>query len=192
MAKSKRKPRIGGLELILCALAFAAHKHRDQRRKDVHASPYINHPISLANLLVNEGAIRDSEVICAALLHDTIEDTETTPRELARAFGPRVCAMVLEVTDDKTLQKAERKRRQIARAARASRAAKLIKLADKICNLRDLAEHPPAVWGFRRRQKYFDWAKNVIDQLRGTNPKLEAAFDKAYARRPKKDIAKGK
>ncbi len=173
------------LELILLALEFAAHKHRDQRRKDVHASPYINHPIALANVLVNEGAVRDPDIICAALLHDTIEDTETEVNELARAFGPRIRDIVLEVTDDKSLKKTERKRLQVVRAAHASRQAKLVKLADKICNLRDLAERPPAKWGLKRRQKYFDWAKKVVDRLRGVSPELEAAFDASYAKRPR-------
>lgn len=187
MAKSKRKPRTTGLELILHALEFAAHKHRDQRRKDVHAPPYINHPIALANVLVNEADVHDPDVICAALLHDTIEDTETTPHELAREFGECIRDIVLEVSDDKDLPSSERKRLQIEHAAHASRAAKLVKLADKICNLRDIAKSPPATWSLGRQQEYFDWAKEVIDRVRGADARLEAAFDQAYARRPKKD-----
>jgi len=173
------------MALVLQALAFAAHKHRDQRRKDASASPYINHPIALANVLMNEAGVRDPKVICAALLHDTVEDTETTPEELERNFGRTIRDVVLEVTDDKNLPKAERKRLQIVKAHGLSRRAKLVKLADKICNLRDIAENPPAGWELRRQQEYFDWAKNVIDRVRGTNRKLEAAFDAAYARRPK-------
>jgi len=173
------------LSLILRALAFAAHKHRDQRRKDPSASPYINHPIALANVLRNEGGIRSAEVICAALLHDTIEDTETTPEEITAAFGPRICAIVQEVTDDKKLPKAVRKHLQIVHAAHASREAKLVKLADKICNLRDIADQAPANWPLARQQQYFDWAKRVVDRLRGVNRRLEAAFDAAYAQRPR-------
>ena len=148
-----------GLALLLKALAFAARKHRDQRRKDARASPYINHPIALADVLVNEAGVTDVEVLCAALLHDTIEDTEM-------------------------LRKRTRKRMQIAHAATASRQAKLVKLADRICNLRDIAARPPASWGVERRREYFDWAKSVVDRLRGADPKLEAAFDRAYALRP--------
>jgi guanosine-3',5'-bis(diphosphate) 3'-pyrophosphohydrolase len=173
------------MALVLEALAFAAHKHRDQRRKDASASPYINHPIALANVLMNEAGVRDPKVICAALLHDTVEDTETTPEELERHFGRTVRNVVLEVTDDKNLAKAERKRLQIVKAYGLSRRAKLVKLADKICNLRDIADNPPAGWELRRQQEYFDWAKKVIDRIRGTSRKLEAAFDAAYARRPK-------
>jgi guanosine-3',5'-bis(diphosphate) 3'-pyrophosphohydrolase len=170
--------------VILAALQFAAFKHRDQRRKDHMASPYINHPIALANVLWQEGGVRDSTVICAALLHDTIEDTETTAEELRDLFGVRITRIVLEVTDDKLLPKAERKRRQIEHAPHLSRAAKLVKLADKICNLRDVAASPPPTWPLRRRRQYFDWAKKVIAGLRGTNRKLEAAFDEAFEDRP--------
>jgi guanosine-3',5'-bis(diphosphate) 3'-pyrophosphohydrolase len=179
----------GELALLLKALAFAAHKHRDQRRKDADASPYINHPISLADVLVNEAGVSDVEVICAALLHDTVEDTATTHEELVDAFGARVARIVAEVTDDKQLPKAERKRLQVVRAPHISREAKLVKLADKIANLRDVAERPPAGWDLARRREYFDWAKQVIDGLRGAGGeemrRLEAAFDAAYERRPR-------
>ena len=173
-----------GLTLLLRALAFAAHKHRDQRRKDAEASPYINHPIALAEMLAGEGGVTDAEVLAAALLHDTIEDTATTMDELRAEFGERIAGMVLEVTDDKNLPKTERKRLQIVHAADISAGAKLVKLADKICNLRDVADRPPAKWDLQRRQEYFEWAKQVIDRLRGTHARLEAAFDAAYARKP--------
>jgi GTP diphosphokinase / guanosine-3',5'-bis(diphosphate) 3'-diphosphatase len=171
------------LALLLKALAFAAHKHRDQRRKDPAASPYINHPIALADVLVNEGGVTDVEVLCAALLHDTVEDTDTTPQELEENFGPRIARIVAEVTDDKDLSKAERKRLQVEHAAQLSPEAKLVKLADKICNLRDVAERAPESWDLARRREYFDWAKRVVDGLRGAHPSLEAAFDAAYAMR---------
>jgi GTP diphosphokinase / guanosine-3',5'-bis(diphosphate) 3'-diphosphatase len=170
--------------LLLKALAFAAHKHRDQRRKDTEASPYINHPIGLANVLANEGAVSNTVVLCAAVLHDTIEDTQTTQAELQAQFGDEIAAIVAEVTDDKSLPKAERKRLQIEHAAHISEQARLVKLADKICNLRDMAQSPPPNWPLERRQEYFDWAKRVIDALRGTHAELEAAFDEVYGRRP--------
>jgi guanosine-3',5'-bis(diphosphate) 3'-pyrophosphohydrolase len=174
----------GELALLLKALAFAAHKHRDQRRKDAEASPYINHPIALADVLVNEGGVTDVETLCAALLHDTVEDTATTHQELVDGFGSRIARIVAEVTDDKSLSKAERKRLQVEHAALLSPEAKLVKLADKISNLRDVASHPPAHWNLARRREYFDWAKNVVDRLRGIHPRLEAAFDRAYAQMP--------
>ena len=173
-----------GIGTILKALEFAAKKHRDQRRKDKEASPYINHPIALANTLCNEAGITDIEAICGALLHDTVEDTETTPEELTDVFGSSICNIVMEVTDDKNLPKMERKRLQVKHAAHASDKAKLVKLADKISNLRDMGACPPAHWSHERKQEYFDWAKQVIDQLRGINPTLESIFDAAYAKRP--------
>ena len=172
------------LSHILHALDFAARKHRDQRRKDAEASPYINHPIGLANVLVNEGHVTDPAVICASILHDTLEDTRTTVEELEREFGATICGIVREVTDDKSLKKAERKRAQIDHAAHISFEAKLVKLADKICNLRDIANAPPAGWDLARKREYFDWARAVVDRLRGAHPVLESVFDAAYARRP--------
>jgi guanosine-3',5'-bis(diphosphate) 3'-pyrophosphohydrolase len=174
----------GELALLLKALAFAADKHRDQRRKDAEASPYINHPIALADVLVNEGGVTDVEVLCAALLHDTVEDTATSHEELVDAFGSRIARIVAEVTDDQTLSKAQRKRLQVEHAQRLSAEAKLVKLADKICNLRDVASHPPAHWDLARRREYFDWARRVVDQMGAVHPRLQAAFDGAYAQMP--------
>jgi len=171
--------------LLLKALAFAAERHSRQRRKDVDASPYINHPIALANVLANEAGIDDAEVLAAAVLHDTLEDTETTVADLDAAFGPRICRIVLEVTDDKTLAKAVRKQLQIDLAPQLSHEAKLVKLADKICNLRDVATAPPVGWVLERRQAYFDWARQVVDRMRGSHAVLEAIFDAAYAQRPR-------
>ncbi len=169
---------------ILDALQFAAHKHRDQRRKDPEASPYINHPIALANILWREGDVHEPLVICAALLHDTIEDTDTTEEELVVRFGPAVAGIVAEVTDDKSLDKATRKRLQVEHAEFLSREAKLVKLADKIANLRDVAVSPPRGWALDRQQAYFDWARDVVGRLRGVHAVLESVFDDAYLRKP--------
>ncbi len=166
---------------VFQALAFAAHKHRDQRRKDAGASPYINHPIALADLLVNTGGITDHVVLCAAILHDTIEDTETSHAELAAAFGHEVADVVLEMTDDKMLDKAERKALQIEQAPYLSPRARLVKIADKTCNLRDLAESPPTDWSAQRRAAYFVWAGRVVARLGCDNQALLAAFDAALA-----------
>lgn len=170
--------------LILKAAAFAARKHRDQRRKDAESSPYINHPLELARVLAEVGGVTDVATLCAALLHDTIEDTATSEQELAQCFGPEIAALVSEVSDDKSLPKAQRKRLQVEHAATISTKAKRVKLADKICNLTDVACSPPADWTLQRRREYFDWAKQVIDRLRGVDAGLESAFDQAYAARP--------
>lgn len=174
------------LKVLARALAFAAQKHRDQRRKDFEASPYINHPIALFDHLVNVGSISDTEILCAALLHDTIEDTRTTPEELTEVFGADISGIVQEVTDDKDLEKDERKQLQIDHAPHLSKKARAVKLADKICNLSDVISSPPSNWSLERRQQYFDWAKLVIDGLRGDWPELEAVFDQQYRGRPGK------
>jgi guanosine-3',5'-bis(diphosphate) 3'-pyrophosphohydrolase len=164
------------LSTVLRAAAFAADKHRNQRRKDSDATPYINHPLALANVLAQAG-VYDPIVISAALLHDTVEDTKTSYDELASEFSPDVARVVLEVTDDKSLPKAERKRLQVEHAPHLSDRAKLVKLADKICNVRDMNDAPPADWPIERRQEYFAWAKRVVDGLRGVHPQLERQFD---------------
>ena len=153
-----------------------------KRSNPKNASPYINHPIALANVLCNEGGISDENVLCAALLHDTIEDTETTYDELVELFGKAIADFVMEVTDDKSLPKEIRKILQIEHAAQASYEAKLVKLADKISNLRDIASSPPASWDSNRKQEYFDWAKKVVDQLGGTNQVLEEIIDGLFAK----------
>ena len=169
---------------LIRVAAFAAHKHRNQRRKDADASPYINHPLALARVLAVEGGVSDLATLCAALLHDTIEDTDTTAAELVKEFGAEIAALVEEVTDDKALPKGERKRMQVEHAAHISDKAKRVKLADKISNLRDVAQTPPADWTIERRREYFDWAKSVVDRLRGVDVVLEATFDRAYNARP--------
>lgn len=121
--------------------------------------------------------MNDVTVLQAAILHDTIEDTDTTPEEIAREFGPEVCALVVEMTDDMSLPGTERKQRQIARAAHLSPDAKLIKIADKIANVGDIARHPPPDWSLERRRTYFAWTAQVIDRVRGTNAALEACYD---------------
>lgn len=123
-------------------------------------------------------------MICGALLHDTIEDTETTAEELVALFGKGIAKIVLEVSDDKALPKAERKIKQIEHARHASKRAKLVKLADKISNLRDILNSPPSDWSTTRKQEYFDWAKQVVDQVRDASKKLSATFDDVYASRP--------
>jgi guanosine-3',5'-bis(diphosphate) 3'-pyrophosphohydrolase len=166
--------------LIFKALDFAARKHRDQRRKGQEASPYINHPIALVNLLWNSAGVTDPAVITAALLHDTVEDTATTFAELEQEFGREVQQLVQEVTDDRSLPKQERKQLQVEHASALSDKAKLIKLADKISNLRDIVASPPADWSRDRQREYFEWGKQVVDQIRGTHAGLETLFDQVY------------
>jgi (p)ppGpp synthase/HD superfamily hydrolase len=166
---------------LFAALHFAADKHRDQRRKGACASPYINHPIEVAELLVRVGGVTDVRLLQAAVLHDTLEDTETTAEELESRFGFKVRRLVEEVSDDKSLPRDERKRLQVEHAPTLSREARQIKLADKICNLRDLKERPPPDWSTTRRLAYLDWSEQVIEGCRGVNARLEQEFDRAHA-----------
>ena len=175
--------------LVLDAAAFAAQRHSTQRRKDAAASPYINHPLAVAQLIANVAQIDDPEILAAALLHDTLEDTDISAEELAERFGTKVAAFVQEVSDDKSLSKDERKRLQVVNASHHSREAQVIKIADKICNLTDIAQSPPMGWDLKRRQDYFEWAKAVVDQIRDASPELSAAFDLTYALAPKEEGA---
>lgn len=170
------------METVLRAAMFAAEKHRTQRRKDID-TPFINHPLQLAYILV-QADIEDPTVLAAALLHDTIEDTNTTHDEIEIVFGHEVANIVVECTDDKRLGKMERKQAQIDRAGKISHKARLVKLADKIANVSDMDGAPPAGWSLERKREYFDWAKKVVDQMRGTHAALEARFDAEYTKRP--------
>lgn len=166
------------LPKLLQAISFAAQKHTKQKRKGADAQPYINHPLEVLNLLASVGKVEDYDVLIAAVLHDTIEDTETTAQEITELFGAAVCRMVLEVTDDKSLPKAERKQLQIEHAPHLSVGAKYIKLADKISNIRDVLENPPDGWSKVRRGEYVGWGENVVAGLRGANGNLENCFDR--------------
>lgn len=167
----------GELTLLLKAATFSADRHRNQRRKGVDASPYINHPLDVASLLASVGGVADVATLAGAILHDTIEDTSTTADELELKFGRVVRLLVEEVTDDKSLEKAERKRLQIEHAPRLSTAAKVIKLGDKISNVREVIANPPSDWPLQRRREYLEWAERVVAGCRGANEALERHFD---------------
>jgi GTP diphosphokinase / guanosine-3',5'-bis(diphosphate) 3'-diphosphatase len=174
------------MEKILEAAFFAARKHTHQRRKNIEDIPYINHPLEVAHLLSSVGDISDEEILCAALLHDTIEDTGTKAAEIETRFGPAVAGYVLEVSDNKALPKAERKKLQVKHAASLSEGATLIKLADRISNLRSITYESPKGWPVERQLEYFKWSMEVFDQFPETNFPLEELFRKEY----KEGIAK--
>ncbi len=176
MSKTELKKKILTHTLILKAAHFAAEKHRDQRRKDKHASPYIIHPISVALEIAQTGGVDDPEILAGALLHDTLEDTETEPEELEAEFGKKVCEYVLDVSDDKILPPDERKRIQIEHAKKISKGAALIKLGDKISNVTDVTNNPPADWDINRRKEYLEWAERVINNCPKVNEKMEQNF----------------
>lgn len=162
---------------LLRAASYAAEKHRSQRRKGADADPYINHPLQVAAMLAEVGKITDAEILTAALLHDVIEDTETSPEEIEELFGKRVRGLVMEVTDDKSLPKAERKRKQVEKAPHLSDGAKQIKIADKYSNISDVMENPPDGWLEERKAEYIKWGQDVFAGLRGVNENLDNAFE---------------
>jgi len=166
---------------LLKAAAFAAEKHRHQRRKDAEAPPFINHPLAVATVLAVEGGVEDTAVLVAALLHDTVEDTETTFEEIEETFGAAVRYLVAEVSDEPSLPKRVRKRLQVEHAPASSDLAKQLKIADKICNVRDIANKPPAGWPEQRKVEYLEWTRQVVAGCRGVNPRLDAAYDVALA-----------
>ncbi len=165
------------LASLFSALLFAAEKHSQQHRKDSDATPYINHPIAVAELLIRVGQVVDYSILEAAILHDTLEDTQTTTQEIQDRFGAQVCAIVQELTDDKHLPKQERKKKQVEHAPHLSAPAKLIKIADKISNINEITCSEPAEWPVQRKRDYLDWAEQVVAGCRGCNRQLEERFD---------------
>lgn len=172
---------VDSVGVILKAMRFSAEKHNEQRRKDAKSSPYINHPIEVAETLWRVGEVRDMTLLVAAILHDTIEDTNTTAEEIKTEFGEEVLSLVCEVTDDKSLPKQTRKQLQIEHAPHKSHKAKLLKIADKINNIHDIIKSPPEAWTLERRQEYLLWSEKVVAGLRGVSPKLESQYDALLA-----------
>ena len=170
---------MNGIVGIARALDFAARKHAHQRRKGLKAEPYINHLTEVALLLAEASIGEDPQLVMAGLLHDTIEDTETTRGELAETFGDDVASLVAEVTDDTSLPRDERKRRQVQTAPSKSGRARMIKLADKIANLHSIAVSPPVGWSGRRKREYVAWAREVVAACGPTSRKLEVLFAEA-------------
>lgn len=170
-----------GLELVLRAARFAAHHHRDQRRKGDAGEPYLNHLIEVAHILAAVTGDADPVLIAAGLLHDVVEDQDVTLAEVTTAFGPEIAGIVAEVTDDKSLHKTDRKRLQVEMTPHKSVRARMLKIADKTSNLRAIITSPPVGWSVARKRAYYDWAAAVVAGCRGVCPALEAQFDEAHA-----------
>jgi (p)ppGpp synthase/HD superfamily hydrolase len=169
---------------VATALDFAARRHAGQRRKGLNAEPYVNHLTEVALLLAEATDGADPALVMAGLLHDTIEDTDTTRQELETVFGEDVASLVAEVTDDTRLDRETRKRLQVASAPHKSRRARMIKIADKIANLRSIAESPPVGWSGRRKREYVAWARQVVEACGPTNESLEKLFTAAARAQP--------
>ena len=172
------------LERLLKAVAFAAAKHEGQNRKDAEATPYIIHPIGVARSLWEEGEVRSVNVLAAALLHDTLEDTDATSEEIEQLFGPRVRETVEELSNDPKLSRDENKQRQVDHAPDLSLNAQLVKLADRLYNIRDLRNPPPS-WSREQVLNYSGWGQKLLEALRGTHPKLELALSARSKNNPR-------
>lgn len=168
---------------VIKAANFAALKHKDQRKRDPDKTPYINQPIGVATIIIDEGKVFDPTIIQAAFLHDTVEDTDTTLDEIEQNFGYQVRQIVSEVTDVSNLSKSERRRLQIANAKKKSKEAQLITLAVKLYNIRDIEKNKPINWTSKEIDEFYKFAKMVIDEIRGVNVHLEKKFDQIYDRR---------
>ena len=167
------------MKKIIDAILFSAESHSGQVRKD-GVTPYVNHPLEVMHLLAHTGNVSDADILAAAVLHDVVEDTTVTAIEIANRFGERVCRIVMELTDDKTLTKEERKKEQLNGAEHLSSEARLIRISDKICNAYDILYAPPLDWKVERRIDYLKWAKDVIGKISGTNSELEKRFNELY------------
>lgn len=180
MATNEEQVSSASIQRILGAARFAAEKHAQQKRKGQNGEPYFNHLLEVAELVAASSGDLDVELVMAAFLHDTVEDTGVTLRELEEHFGQDVAALVAEVTDDKSLPKEVRKQLQVQNAHRKTTRAQTLKLADKISNLRSIVASPPVGWNLERKQQYFEWAREVVSGIAAPNPYLKAEFDRTY------------
>jgi (p)ppGpp synthase/HD superfamily hydrolase len=180
MSTNEEQAGSASIQRILAAARFAAEKHAQQRRKGENGEPYFNHLLEVAELIAASDRDLDVELVMAAFLHDTVEDTGVTLPELEQHFGKDVASLVGEVTDDKSLPKETRKRLQVEDSHKKSPRAQTLKLADKISNLRAIIASPPLGWSLERKRQYFEWARQVISGIESPNPFLKAEFDKAY------------
>lgn len=169
--------------ILVKSFNFAAVKHKDQRRKDKDQTPYINHPIGVAHIISEEAQITDTNILISAVLHDTVEDTDTSFEELEFEFGSQIKEIVYQCSDDKTLSKEQRKQKQIEKAGSCCYEAKVVKLADKLYNLRDLERQLPVGWSEERRQVYFEWSWKVVKNIRGTCSPLEESLIEMFKKR---------
>jgi guanosine-3',5'-bis(diphosphate) 3'-pyrophosphohydrolase len=166
--------------LLTRAALAAAEAHKGQTRKGGEV-PYVNHVIEVAHLVAEAGGT--PEMVAAALLHDTVEDTEATEATIAAAFGPCIATLVAGLTDApdwKALPREARKRKQAEHMARAPRAIRRIKIADQTSNVRDMKRLPKG-WEYGEARAYVEGAALVVDACRGADAGLEAAFDAARA-----------
>ncbi len=177
LSSTNLSPSSGGFgaRRFLDALNFAALRHSNQRRKGRAGAPYVNHLIEVAHILANHG-VDDLDLLCAALLHDAVEDAGVTAAEIRSRFGERVMHLVLAVTDNDSDPLWQRKLHQIERAPTLSPEAQNLRIADKISNLRGILTSPPENWSIERKLAYFGWADKVVDGCSDGLLSLREAF----------------
>jgi (p)ppGpp synthase/HD superfamily hydrolase len=169
------------MSFLLKAVKFAADCHTGQVRKGKQEAPYVNHVLEVASLISEVGGVGDEEILAAAVLHDTVEDTAAEFEDIESLFGERVASIVREVTDDKTLSKKRRRQLQIDHAPHLSEEATLIKIADKTSNIADITRDPPRHWGLQRRREYIEWGEKVVSNCKKVNEPLLVNFFRILA-----------
>ncbi len=178
-AKSLREGVIKGsisekdAEIVLDAVAFSAEKHKLQVKSNAKKTPYIIHPIEVADLALKVGQVYDKDVLVAALLHDVLDGTTATEKEISDHYGKTVASYVQEMTSPKDLSLKEQKKEQIKAAFHQTPNVAIIKLSDKLSNLGTLAKNPPSNWSRDRIDQYFQWAQSVIENLPESNQPLK-------------------
>lgn len=166
------------VEKILDTALYAAEMHKFQTRKSDESS-YICHPLAVAKIIYECG-ITDLNILQASILHDVVEDTTATIKDIRDKFGEDVANYVYEVTDDRFLSRVERKKMQIEHAKVISDGAKIIKCADAYHNLSDLLKSPPPSWSEDRIRGYFIWKRVVTNYLKGINTNIDKKLDDLF------------
>lgn len=158
------------LQKLLTAIDFAALKHQGQTRIHADWVPYLIHPLRVTLVLFSEGGIVEEDLLAAALLHDTLEDTRTLPEEIVTLFGARVLSLVEELTEVPG---------QSIANCKMSLESKIIKLADRAHNLRDLIDHPPKIWRKDKVENFLQRSRELLQTLKGSHPVLEKKYSEA-------------
>jgi len=157
------------------AVLFTVRKHATQTRRD--GSPYVAHPLRVAESLRSIGGIEDMNVILAGLMHDLIEDTECEWATIAKRFGEPVADLVAILSGDMRLPKVQRREEVVDRIRAAPTEAKAVRLADRLDNLADMKGFSES-----RRKEYIRDSWKILEACAGANPGLEKALEATIRR----------
>lgn len=164
------------------ALVFTNRWHLTQVRKDLEQTPYISHLLAVASMVLERGG--DEDVAIAALLHDTVEDTECLPEYIEDMFGEEVLKIVLELSEDKSLSKLERKKAYAKSVEFMSEAAVLVSYCDKLHNLQSYCKSPE-LFGDFQKEFYQDLIPEYDKRILNVN-EMESLFNKLVGVRDKR------